>query len=217
MTERLCHCEDSRARLAGTKQSRTAAAASDLRASLDPVCNPLIEAHPRRLGARRRPAVRLRAHAKRDLAAVGPVRRLAALRTKGEVIIDAVAKGLFDLGERRALEGDHVAKAGDPARENAVVGLGRSGPGFVGADCSPGHDIRSGYRRLPPPTHPSSSVCTGFTTVDRVKAEIEALRRIGGKGELEWFAWFFDQGAMPWEEEMRQMELFAEHIIPAFR
>ena len=54
-------------------------------------------------------------------------------------------------------------------------------------------------------------------TVDQVKAEMEALRRIGGEGDLEWFAWFFDQGAMPWEEEMRQMELFAEHIIPAFR
>jgi hypothetical protein len=25
----------------------------------------------------------------------------------------------------------------------------------------------------------------------------------------------FDQGAMPWAEEMRQMELLAEHIIPA--
>jgi len=54
-------------------------------------------------------------------------------------------------------------------------------------------------------------------TVDQVKAEVDALKRIGGEGELEWFAWFFDQGAMPWEEEMRQMELFAEHIIPAFR
>jgi len=54
-------------------------------------------------------------------------------------------------------------------------------------------------------------------TVDQVKAEIESLRRIGGDGDLEWLAWFFDQGAMPWEEEMRQMELFAEHIIPAFR
>jgi alkanesulfonate monooxygenase SsuD/methylene tetrahydromethanopterin reductase-like flavin-dependent oxidoreductase (luciferase family) len=54
-------------------------------------------------------------------------------------------------------------------------------------------------------------------TVDQVKAEFDALKRIGGEGELEWFAWFFDQGAMPWEEEMRQMELFAEHIIPAFR
>ena len=54
-------------------------------------------------------------------------------------------------------------------------------------------------------------------TVDQVKAEIEALQRIGGEGELEWFGWFFDQGFMPWEEEMRQIELFAEHIIPAFR
>jgi hypothetical protein len=54
-------------------------------------------------------------------------------------------------------------------------------------------------------------------TLDRVKAEFEALKRIGGEGELEWFAWFFDQRAMPWEEGMRQMELFAEHIIPTFR
>jgi hypothetical protein len=46
---------------------------------------------------------------------------------------------------------------------------------------------------------------------------LDALKRVGGEGDLEWFAWFFDQGAMPWEEEMRQMELFAEHIIPAFR
>jgi hypothetical protein len=52
---------------------------------------------------------------------------------------------------------------------------------------------------------------------DQVKAEFDALKRIGGAGELEWFTWFFDQGAMPWEEEMRRMELFAEHIIPAFR
>ena len=46
---------------------------------------------------------------------------------------------------------------------------------------------------------------------------VDALKRIGGEGELEWFAWCFDQRAMPGEEEMHQMELFAEHIIPAFR
>ena len=38
-----------------------------------------------------------------------------------------------------------------------------------------------------------------------------------GAGDLEWFGWFFDQGFMPWEEEERQIELFAKHIIPAFR
>jgi alkanesulfonate monooxygenase SsuD/methylene tetrahydromethanopterin reductase-like flavin-dependent oxidoreductase (luciferase family) len=54
-------------------------------------------------------------------------------------------------------------------------------------------------------------------TVDQVKAEIASLRSIGGKGDLEWFGWFFDQGFMPWEEEMRQIELFAKHIIPALR
>jgi hypothetical protein len=54
-------------------------------------------------------------------------------------------------------------------------------------------------------------------TVDQVKREVDQLARLGGEGNLEWFGWFFDQGFMPWEEEMRQMELFAEHIIPAFR
>jgi hypothetical protein len=54
-------------------------------------------------------------------------------------------------------------------------------------------------------------------TVDQVKAEFDALKRIDGEGDLEWFAWFFDQGAMPSEEEMHQMELFAEHIIRAVR
>ena len=54
-------------------------------------------------------------------------------------------------------------------------------------------------------------------TVDQVKGEIDALQKIGGKGDLEWFGWFFDQGFMPWEEEERQIELFAKHIIPAFR
>jgi alkanesulfonate monooxygenase SsuD/methylene tetrahydromethanopterin reductase-like flavin-dependent oxidoreductase (luciferase family) len=54
-------------------------------------------------------------------------------------------------------------------------------------------------------------------TVDQVKRDIEALQKVGGSGELEWFGWFFDQGFMSWDEEMRQIELFAEHIIPAFR
>jgi alkanesulfonate monooxygenase SsuD/methylene tetrahydromethanopterin reductase-like flavin-dependent oxidoreductase (luciferase family) len=54
-------------------------------------------------------------------------------------------------------------------------------------------------------------------TPDQVKREIEALHRIGGDGELEWFGWFFDQGFMSLDEEMRQMETFAKHIIPAFQ
>jgi hypothetical protein len=54
-------------------------------------------------------------------------------------------------------------------------------------------------------------------TVDQIKREVEALQKIGGQGDLEWFGWFFDQGFMSWDEEERQMELFAKHIIPAFR
>jgi alkanesulfonate monooxygenase SsuD/methylene tetrahydromethanopterin reductase-like flavin-dependent oxidoreductase (luciferase family) len=54
-------------------------------------------------------------------------------------------------------------------------------------------------------------------TVDQVKREIESLQKIGGDGELEWFGWFFDQGFMSLDQEMRQIELFSKHIIPAFR
>ena len=54
-------------------------------------------------------------------------------------------------------------------------------------------------------------------TPDQIKAEIEALHKIGGGGELEWFGWFFDQGFMPLDQSKRQLELFARHIMPAFR
>lgn len=54
-------------------------------------------------------------------------------------------------------------------------------------------------------------------TVDQVKREIDAVRRIHDGGDLEWFGWFFDQGFMSWDEEQRQIELFANHIIPEFK
>lgn len=54
-------------------------------------------------------------------------------------------------------------------------------------------------------------------TPDQIKTDIEALRRVYDGGELEWFGWFFDQGFMPWDEEVRQIEFFAKHIIPTFR
>ena len=55
-------------------------------------------------------------------------------------------------------------------------------------------------------------------TVDDIKREIEALIRCHGNngGNLVWFAWYFDQGLMSWDDAQRQLELFAEHIIPEF-
>jgi len=35
-------------------------------------------------------------------------------------------------------------------------------------------------------------------------------------GNLEWFAWYFDQGLMTWDEAQRQLEVFARHVIPEF-
>ena len=57
-------------------------------------------------------------------------------------------------------------------------------------------------------------------TPDQVRAEIEALRSIYDSqgGELEWFGWYCsNQGFKPWEEEQRQLEYFAEHVIRHFR
>jgi alkanesulfonate monooxygenase SsuD/methylene tetrahydromethanopterin reductase-like flavin-dependent oxidoreductase (luciferase family) len=71
------------------------------------------------------------------------------------------------------------------------------------------YPYKEGIRRWP--------VAALAGTADQIKAEVEALRTIGGDGDLEWFGWFFDQGFMSWEEEVRQIELFAKHIIPAFR
>jgi alkanesulfonate monooxygenase SsuD/methylene tetrahydromethanopterin reductase-like flavin-dependent oxidoreductase (luciferase family) len=54
-------------------------------------------------------------------------------------------------------------------------------------------------------------------TPEQVRAEIEAVQSVYDGGKLEWFGWFFDQGFMPWDEEVRQIELFAKHIMPHFR
>jgi len=55
-------------------------------------------------------------------------------------------------------------------------------------------------------------------TVDQIKRQIEDVSKIhGGDGNLEWFSWFFDQGLMSIDDARRQIELFAEHIIPEFR
>jgi alkanesulfonate monooxygenase SsuD/methylene tetrahydromethanopterin reductase-like flavin-dependent oxidoreductase (luciferase family) len=55
-------------------------------------------------------------------------------------------------------------------------------------------------------------------TPDQVRRDIDDLHKIhGGNGELEWFGWFFDQGFMSWDETQRQMEFFAEKIIPHYR
>jgi alkanesulfonate monooxygenase SsuD/methylene tetrahydromethanopterin reductase-like flavin-dependent oxidoreductase (luciferase family) len=55
-------------------------------------------------------------------------------------------------------------------------------------------------------------------TADQVRRDIDDLHKIhGANGELEWFGWFFDQGFMSWDETQRQMEFFAEKIMPHYR
>ena len=51
----------------------------------------------------------------------------------------------------------------------------------------------------------------------RSSARSRRCTRSAASGELEWFGWFFDQGFMSLGRGERQIELFAKHIIPAFR
>jgi alkanesulfonate monooxygenase SsuD/methylene tetrahydromethanopterin reductase-like flavin-dependent oxidoreductase (luciferase family) len=54
-------------------------------------------------------------------------------------------------------------------------------------------------------------------TPDQIKRKIAEVACIHGDGNLEWFSWFFDQGLMSIDDAKRQMEQFAEHIIPEFK
>jgi alkanesulfonate monooxygenase SsuD/methylene tetrahydromethanopterin reductase-like flavin-dependent oxidoreductase (luciferase family) len=49
-------------------------------------------------------------------------------------------------------------------------------------------------------------------TVDDIKREVESMIENAG---VEWFGWYFDQGVMSWDDQRRQMELFAE-IVETF-
>jgi alkanesulfonate monooxygenase SsuD/methylene tetrahydromethanopterin reductase-like flavin-dependent oxidoreductase (luciferase family) len=55
-------------------------------------------------------------------------------------------------------------------------------------------------------------------TVDDVKKQIAALVKCHGDGALEWISWnFFYQGTVPYEEQARQLELFATKVWPEFK
>ena len=54
-------------------------------------------------------------------------------------------------------------------------------------------------------------------TVDDIKRQMESLARCHDNGELEWFTFQLDQGYMPIEEAMDQLEIFGTKIMPEFQ
>jgi hypothetical protein len=58
---------------------------------------------------------------------------------------------------------------------------------------------------------PPSDAEIGFAN-DLARQQLLGSAALADGAGLEMFGWFFDQGAMRWEEEMRQMELFVEDI-----
>ena len=55
-------------------------------------------------------------------------------------------------------------------------------------------------------------------TASQLKEQVEDLRTIqGAGGDLEWLQWsFYQQGAVPLETQLRQVEMFAEEVWPTF-
>ena len=55
-------------------------------------------------------------------------------------------------------------------------------------------------------------------TVDHVKRQLESLVTCHGDGALEWFDWeVCQQGVLPIEEVLEQIEIFGTQILPAFK
>ena len=54
-------------------------------------------------------------------------------------------------------------------------------------------------------------------TVDDVKRQMESLSRCYDGGNLEWFSYQLDQGYMPIDEAMDQLETFGTKIMPEFQ
>lgn len=55
-------------------------------------------------------------------------------------------------------------------------------------------------------------------TVDEIKRQLEPLARCHADGELEWFDWeVCQQGLLPTDEVLEQIELFGTKILPEFR
>ena len=53
-------------------------------------------------------------------------------------------------------------------------------------------------------------------TVDQVKRKMDSLANCYGDGELEWFSWLLPQGMLPFDDVKRQLETFANEIMPEF-
>jgi alkanesulfonate monooxygenase SsuD/methylene tetrahydromethanopterin reductase-like flavin-dependent oxidoreductase (luciferase family) len=121
------------------------------------------------------------------------------------------------LGKRvGAFRAVHIGRTRDEAM---ILGEKTQGPGFI--EYFSGFGFMEAFR-FPGETTPvpntyarlreaSYALCG---TVDDVKREMDALRR---NVDVEWFAWYFDQGLMPLDEAKRQIEIFATKIMPEFR
>lgn len=108
---------------------------------------------------------------------------------------------------------------GDTRDEAYALGARTQGPGFI--EYFSGFGFMEAFRfpgeKTPVPRDYQRLVDSRYAlygTVDDVKRELDALRR---NVDIDWFAWFFDQGMMPLDEAKRQIERFATQVMPEFQ
>lgn len=123
----------------------------------------------------------------------------------------------LELGNRvGAFRAVHV---GDTHNEAMALGARTQGPGFI--EYFSGFGFMEAFR-FPGETAPVPKTYERLLearyalcgTPDDIKRELDALR---SNVNVEWFAWFFDQGLMPLDEAKRQIERFATEIMPEFK
>lgn len=125
-----------------------------------------------------------------------------------------------NIGAFRAVSlGNSTAEAQALGRKTQGGFLNFFGPfGFIEAFRLPEDDERFPGQALPPSEWTYDRLLRNnyaiAGTPDEVKRQVEELVE---NVPLEWFGWYFDQGLMPLDEAKRQLELFGEHVIPAFK
>jgi alkanesulfonate monooxygenase SsuD/methylene tetrahydromethanopterin reductase-like flavin-dependent oxidoreductase (luciferase family) len=121
------------------------------------------------------------------------------------------------LGDRvGAFRAVHIGKTRSEARE---LGARTQGPGFI--EYFSGFGFLEAFRfpgeTTPVPNDYNRLLEARYAlagTVDDIKRELDELRE---NVNIEWFAWYFDQGLMPLDEAKRQLELFATKVMPEFK
>ncbi|MGE0483119.1 MAG: LLM class flavin-dependent oxidoreductase [Gammaproteobacteria bacterium] len=142
-----------------------------------------------------------------------------SFRTLCEAYRDEAARQGRELALGQRVGAFRAVHIGDTRAEAHALGARTQGPGFI--EYFSGFGFLEAFRfpgeTTPVPNNYQRLLDARYAlagTVDDVKRELDELRN---NVDIEWFAWYFDQGLMPLDEAKRQLERFATHVMPEFK